>query len=199
GLNLLADQYAITLDGQAFGEPASAVILEPEWRGAALAPSTGVTIVTRAGCDLAPVALDVADDITRLKSYIWADQHDRMQRLDAALAIARRFNVSVQQADAGDWLAAQLATPAIGQCRVVFHTIAVQYMPEATRNRIEQTLLRAASNATAESPLAHLSFEADSHGPGAPVTLRFWPGDGKAAIDLDIGRADFHGRWIAAA
>jgi hypothetical protein len=198
GLNLLPDHFAIMLDGQVFGDPASTVALEPEWRGAPLAAGNGVTIASRAGCDLAPVSLDTPDDVIRLKSYIWADQHDRMQRLDAAMAIARQNRMQVQQADAADWLEAELARPAAGQCRVVFHTIALQYMPPHTRNRIELALEQAGATASSGNPLAHLSFEADSHGPGAPLTLRVWTGKHSGPHTQMLGRADFHGRWISA-
>jgi len=36
----------------------------------------------------------------RLKSYIWADQVDRLERLSAAIAICRRVPATVDPADA---------------------------------------------------------------------------------------------------
>jgi hypothetical protein len=35
-------------------------------------------------------------------------------------------------------------------------------------------------------------MEDDGKTPGAGLTLRLWPGD----VTLDLGRADFHGRWL---
>ena len=53
----------------------------------------------------------------------------------------------------------------------------------------------AGAQATPNRPLAWLSMETDGDTTGkvgAALTLRLWPGD----ITLELGRADFHGRWI---
>ena len=49
--------------------------------------------------------------------------------------------------------------------------------------------------ATPDHPLAWLSMENDGDatgGVGAAITLRIWPGN----VTLQLGRADFHGRWV---
>ncbi len=52
---------------------------------------------------------------------------------------------------------------------------------------------RAGEKATGEAPLAWLSMENDgSDNAGAALNLRLWPGDHR----IDLGRADFHGRWV---
>ena len=45
-------------------------------------------MIERAACDRAPV--DLADPIARrrLRAFVWADQFDRLARLDAAIAAA---------------------------------------------------------------------------------------------------------------
>ena len=52
---------------------------------------------------------------------------------------------------------------------------------------------QAGEKATDEAPLAWLSMENDgSDNVGAALNLRLWPGDHR----IDLGRADFHGRWV---
>jgi hypothetical protein len=52
---------------------------------------------------------------------------------------------------------------------------------------------RAGAAATKDAPLAWISVEADRmDAMSACVRLRLWP-DGS---DEELGRADFHGRWV---
>ena len=56
-----------------------------------------------------------------------------------------------------------------------------------------RALIEAAGRkATGDAPLAWFGMEPDGDSPGAAMTLRIWPGD----ITVDIGRMDFHGRWV---
>ncbi len=168
----------------------SDVRLAPRWQGEAPAPQP-LTVTGARGVDLNPLNPD--RDGFRLMAYVWADQRDRLGRLRAALAIARAYPPKVDQADAGDWLAAQLAVPA-RHGRLVYHTVAAQYFPDITRARIEDALQQAGREASPEQPLAHVSMEGDG-GEGAALRLRLWTGG--PAREWDLGRADFHGRWIA--
>ena len=100
GLNLNFDRYHL-------GTGETGVVLTPEWRGAM--PQGSVTVASRRGVDLNPLDLD--RDGLRLMAYCWADQHDRMARLRAALDLARRDPPQVDRGDAGAWLADRLAKP----------------------------------------------------------------------------------------
>ncbi len=51
----------------------------------------------------------------------------------------------------------------------------------------------AGAEATPDSPFAFMQMENDGGENGAALTLRLWPGD----LRLPLGRADFHGRWVA--
>ncbi|HEV7286729.1 MAG TPA: DUF2332 family protein, partial [Kaistia sp.] len=62
----------------------------------------------------------------------------------------------------------------------------------ATRQAITQTMEDAGQRATSEAPVAWLRMEADGRDT-AGVRLRVWPG----GTDLEIARADFHGRFVA--
>jgi hypothetical protein len=196
GLNLLPDQYSIMLDDHATGHAECAVKLEPEWRGVPWPEALRhcqVTVSARSGCDIAPISLHDETGVRRLRAYVWADQHDRQERLNHAIAVARAIGISVEQANAAEWLANKLSTPVRPHvCRVVYHTVAVQYMPPAEQQAIDAALVEAGRRASNVSPLAHLAFETDGSSPGAPLVLRVWPG-GKPHI---LARADFHGRWL---
>ena len=95
------------------------------------------TVAERRGCD--PNPLDPTEEDTRLTllSYIWPDQRWRLALLQAALDAAASVPAVVDRAFAGDWLAERLAEPAEGRATVVFHSIVMQYLPEAERARVE--------------------------------------------------------------
>jgi hypothetical protein len=190
GLNLALDNMAITLAGTQFGNESSLLKLKPEWAGAA--PATPFTIAERHGCDIAPVDLANAADVLRLRAYVWPDQMDRLERLDLAAGIARAIGVRVDKADAVEWTRRKLSEDAAGRCTVIVHTIAVQYLPSAAQQELNEAITAAGRSATHEAPLARLGFEPDGETHGAPVTLDFWPSGNRTLL----GRADFHGRWI---
>lgn len=189
GLNLIWDRYALTA-GQVRLGPRDAVLdLSPDWRGTA--PVTGAPQVAhRAGVDLNP--LDPVADRLRLMAYVWADQTDRLDRTARAATEAARMSAPITRADAGDWLDQRLRQPFNKQLHLIFHTVAWQYFPQATRDRARAAIHAAGARATETAPLALLGMEADSADPGAGLTLRLWPED----RSIDLGRADFHGRWI---
>jgi hypothetical protein len=189
GLNLLWDQFALQVGGEVFGPEAAAIVLDPVWRGPP-PPKARPVVVDRLGVDLNP--LHPEGDQLRLLSYIWADQAARLQRTRAALDLARRMPPPVVPGEAADWAERRLARPMPGHLHILYHTIAWQYFPGATRARILAALDRAGADATDDAPLAHLWVEADQSSPGAQIGLTLWPG----ALRLDLGRADFHGRWV---
>jgi hypothetical protein len=191
GLNLQWDKYHYRLGGIEWGDEASAVHLAPDWQGPN-PPIAEIQVRQRLGCDLNPLDPTSPDDQLRLMSYVWADQQDRMERLTAALAIAARAPPTVDRADALSWLPQVLARPAEGAARVIFHSIAWQYLPQDDQAEGEAIIAEAGRRATPEAPLARLAMEADDKTDGAAITLQVWPGGERQ----DLGRADFHGRWV---
>jgi hypothetical protein len=191
GLNLLPDRYAYDLGGRGAGDPASAMRLQPQWEGPP-PPEARVTIASRRGVDLNP--LDPRRDGERLLAYVWADQQDRLARLEAALAIAAADPPPLDQGDAADWLDERLGEPPLlGLTRLVFHTVAFVYFPPTTQARIARRLEETGAAATPEAPLAWLRYEM-----GADIfelRLRVWPGgeDGLLAAGHPHGSIV---RWI---
>ncbi|MBS3978999.1 MAG: DUF2332 family protein [Rhodobacteraceae bacterium] len=185
GLNLCWDHYALHAGGKCFGPADAAVTLAPAWTGP-LPPVAKPVILDRRGVDLNP--LDPVADRLRLLAFLWPDQPDRLARTAAALDLAARVRPPVDRADAADWLETCLSRPAEGALHLIFHTVAWQYFPPATQARA----LAAMDTANRRSTIARLSMEADSHNPGAGLTLTLWPG----GETIRLGRADFHGRWV---
>jgi hypothetical protein len=194
GLNLHFDRHAYDLGVGAWGDSRATIAIPSDWRGATPSLATPIEIAARAGCDLAPI--DPRDPAARdaQLSWIWADQTERRRRTAAALDVAARHGITVERADAADWLEARLGErPRPGRLRLVYHTVVTQYLPEESRRRIDAALARAGAAASTVTPLAHLSMEADAIPGSAAVRLTVWP----HGASREIARADFHGRHVA--
>jgi hypothetical protein len=191
GLNLQWDRYRYRLGDTSWGDPASQIVIEPQWRGNP-APIADVSVLSRAGCDLKPVDASNFDHCLRMLSYIWADQADRLARTRAALDLAARTGLQIEQADAIDWLKERLDKTHLGATHVIFNTIAWQYLPRELQAEGESVIAQAGKRASDDAPLARLQLEADGSKDGASLTLQMWPTGEKQ----EIGRADFHGRWM---
>ncbi len=191
GINLCWDQYRYRLGDLNWGNADANVVLEPQWDGPS-PPDAKVTVQQRRGCDLNPLDAGDPADRLRLLSYIWPDQHQRLERTRYALEVAAKSDAIVDRADAADWLEQRLAMQIDGATHVLFHSITWQYLPSTVRIRVEAAIAAAAARANASAPFAHLQMEADDQSPGAGLSLTIWPGGERRAI----GRTDYHGRWV---
>jgi hypothetical protein len=194
GLNLNFDRFFYDLgEGRNWGDPHSAVRVESEWRGGIPPLDAPLQIAARLGNDQNPLSATRTDDRRRLLAYIWPDQFDRLERLEAALDVAAKHPVEIVPGDAAEFLAACLARKSHdGVARVVFHTIVLQYASKETRAAIKETLAAAGARTTEDAPLARFSMEHEK--PDAPATVRLtlWPG-GEERI---VGHSDSHGTWV---
>jgi hypothetical protein len=196
GLNLLLDRYAYRLGGAEAGTSGSALVLAPAWEGPP-PPGAPVEVLARRGVDLNPFDLRRAVDRERLLAYVWADQPRRLGRIEAAIGIAKAGPPQVKAGEAAAWLERHIGMAAVaGRVRVVMHTVAFQYFPSASQDRIAAHLQKVGAIATGEAPLAWLRFEIEPDVPeGAALRLTLWP-DGRERL-LAVG--DPHGRrmrWL---
>jgi hypothetical protein len=191
GLNLQPDAYGYRYGEAGWGDSASPVQLAPELRGATPDLGGRLAIVSRRGCDRAPVDLATEPARLRLLAYVWADQRQRLARCRAAIELALAHGIAVERADAADFVAAALAAPAPGRVTVIYHSIVWPYLPPATQARIAGLLAEAGSRRTSDAPLAWLRLEPTA-GTGPQLELATWPG-GRAER---LGAADYHGRWL---
>lgn len=194
GLNLNLDRFHYAYDAERWGDGTSPVKLAPQVEGDPPPLDGHLNVVKRAGCDRMPVEIAFPDQRLRLKAYLWPDQPYRMERLEAAMEVANAHPFSLTKEDAADFVDRELADRPGDAAYVLMHSIMWQYMPEATKARIEDSLARYGAEATRNAPIAHLRMEPTPGESGhAVLSLTMWPG----GTTRQLARVDFHGRWIA--
>jgi hypothetical protein len=197
GLNLLADRYRYRLGEAEWGPKDARLTLTPEWSGSRPPVEARLVVRSRAGCDVNPIDVRDAAERERLASYVWADQPERLERLDAAIETALRAPFEIARADAADWIEARIPAARDGGVRTVFHSIVWNYLPEVTRGRIDARLALVGAKARISGPLAWLRFELDVARGEALLRLTTWP-TGEERI---LASAHPHGRsirWLGA-
>jgi hypothetical protein len=122
GLKLFFDRFRYRYGAADWGDPGYPATLAPQMRGAVPDLSGESKIASRAGSDIAPLNLENESDRLRLRAYIWADQSERLARLDAAIQVARQGSVRLEKADAAHFVNHQLASRKGGDCLVLFHS-----------------------------------------------------------------------------
>ena len=193
GINLMLDRYHYDLGGVQVGPEPGAMRFKPEWQGDA-PPDCAIEIVAAKGCDVAPV--DLADPVqaVRLKAYIWPEHTVRFERMDAAIAEAKKHPPDLVKLNAADFVEAELAKPqAVGTTRVLMHSIVWQYVPEDQQARVTAAMAAAGARATADRPLAWVALEANRVLHIHEMVVRYWPGGEAGKI---VTRAHPHGAWI---
>lgn len=190
GLNLRFDHFAYDVGGRVAGDPTSPVRFQGVWEGVPPELPDALAVASRLGCDRSPVDPTTPSGRATLRSFVWPDQLDRLQRLDAAIEVARRVAAVVEQADAAEWAARQLAEPVPGVATVVVHSIVLQYLDREQRARFRGAITEAGGRATGAAPLAWLRMEPG--GERAEVRLTTWP-RGEERI---LGSAGYHGHPV---
>lgn len=194
GLNLNLDRFGYDLGGCASGDPAAGVRLQPAWDGPP-PPAAAVRVVARRGTDINPLDVGDAGVCDRLLAYVWPDQPERVARAEAAIALARALPPPIDKGDAADWLEAQVA-PQPGSVTVVFHSIAFQYFPPATKARIAAHMAVQGARATPAAPLAWLRYEMDDASIADLPTLRLTLWQGGDAREQLLAHAHPHGSFV---
>lgn len=196
GLNLHWDRFSYRGPGWTWGTPGGAAI-DTDWQGPPPELSARLRVRSRAACDQNP--LDIRDPAQRLRlrSYVWADQRERLARFDAAVALALASPARVEHADAAEWLPRQLAQRAPDRGTLVYHSVFLQYPPRETRAAIRAAIEAAGERATAQAPLGWLRYEPEVMLGGPRDSLRFlvdlitWPGAARRTLAITDGHARF--------
>ena len=194
GLNAIWDRYHYRLGAAGWGDPQSAVRIAPSWEGPSPPIDAPIRVIERLACDIAPIDLEDPTQRLRLRAYVWADQRERLSRLESAIELARAHGPRVERADAADWIRTKLHEPAAASATVLYHSIMWQYLPSATQTDIRASLEDAGGRATSAAPLAWLRFE-PLHPESRPeLRMTLWPG--ACEVRLAVGHP--HGssvRW----
>ena len=141
-----------------------------------------LAVASRAACDLKPIDLSDPDQVLRLTCYTWADQPERLQRLQAAIRLAQDGGTRVEKADAAVWLKDRLENRPRQGVTVIYHSTFLIYPPREVIEEIMATIRQAGEAATSNAPLAWLSYESealfggDRTSPKMHARLETWPG-----------------------
>ena len=192
GLNLLWDRYRYRYAQGTWGLEDSALTLSGEERS----PVPGdllrrqPRVRHRRGVDISPIDLTRPDDTLLLKSFVWADQAARLERLDHAVETLRSDPPDLERGDVVERLPALLAARQLGALTIVFATAIIGYLGKEGHDRIVAAL----EDAGRQFPLAYLWTarpREDEHGYWG-IWARLLP-DGE---DLLLAHAGFHGQWL---
>jgi hypothetical protein len=182
GLNLNLARYRYEFGVVVGGDPASPVRIAPEWRGA-LPVAAPIEVVAAEGVDLNPLDATNPASRERLLAFVWADQPRRIERLKAALRIARTHPPVLTRGDATLWLPERLALPQHdGVCRVVFHSMVIQYLGAHNRAAVTDAIAAAGARATERRPLAWLSFEWTPERERVELAMTYWPSGARRVL-----------------
>jgi hypothetical protein len=178
GLNLLWDRYGYEYAAGSFeGSP----VFSGEERGRPVPPVAALPRVrSRVGVDLAPPDLRAEEGVRLLKSFVWADQAQRLADLDAAIEVWRRDPPEIVVGDLVDELPALLGRRNDGGVLLVWETAVLGYLPEERRSQARALLA----------------------GADCVFVRTGQPQDGShdyygLYVDEDeVAHAEFHGAWI---
>jgi hypothetical protein len=192
GLNLVWDRYAYRYETGTWGAADAPLLLSGEERrpvpGDLLRLTPSVRL--RRGVDLAPLDVTRPEDALLLKSFVWADQAARLERLDRALETLRADPPQLEQGDIVERLPELLDERLPGALTIVFQTAVRGYLSrEAWRE-----LLTALDEAGRKFPLALVSVSRPAAGEHSywGLWLRVWP-DGEKRL---LAHSGFHGQWL---
>ncbi|HET8684650.1 MAG TPA: DUF2332 domain-containing protein [Micromonosporaceae bacterium] len=218
GLLLLPDRYAYhyaTPDGgrtQRTGrdDAPPPLVLECEVRGRGWPEPAAVPVdvAARTGVDVAPVDTADEDAVTWLRSCVWPEHVDRLDRLDAALAEAATVRPHLVRGDMVARLPTLLSTVDSGSVPCVFASNAVNYLSHRAAERLVELLaghgaardlvlvLNEASRFGAELVLGRRPDEAGPPGVLAVglLTLAAWR-KGRATVEV-LARTGPHAQWV---
>jgi hypothetical protein len=196
GLNLNIAHYDLCIGGVRVGDVASDVHIAPRWSGRSPRPGK-LRIISAEGVDLSPLDVARPGDAERLHAYVWPGERDRSERLRGAIALAQRFAPRIEQGSAGPWLARQLALPqAAGERRVVFHSMVLQYLPEAERLSIDRLLAAAGTRAAPDRPLVRVGLEWNEWRTAVEVRVTQWDGGPHSGQPKLAARCHPYAEWF---
>jgi hypothetical protein len=141
GLCLYPDRYGYEYDGRPVGPP-SPVQLRCTTSGPVPVPTALPEVVARIGVDLAPLDVTDPDDLAWLRVLVWPGpvEAERLQRLEAAAAIAAQEPPRLLAGDLLDRLPDALALVPDGATPVVLHTAVLPYVDAPRRAAFVDTV-----------------------------------------------------------
>jgi len=191
GLCLLPDRYGYDYGRGWIGGSPGVPVFTCRAASSVPLPDAVPRIAWRAGLDLDPIDLRDDEQVAWLETLVWPDQPDRLERLRAAIAVARRDPPQVLAGDLLRDLPALAAQRPADTTLVIFHTAVLAYVGDpamrAAFARVVQEL-----GAVWISNEAPGVFPAIAAKAGRPARRGFL-----LAVDGEpVAWTDPHGAWI---
>jgi hypothetical protein len=191
GLNLVWDRYRYRYGAGEWGPPDPSLELTGEERRPVAAEllDVRVRVRSRRGLDLSPIDVTSPEGALLLKSFVWADQTARLERLDRAIETLREDPPILERGEIAERLPALLAERQLGALTVVYATAVLGYLGDR-----QAEVLAALEHAGQAFPLAFLWTGQPTEGEHGywGLWVRLWPEDER----LLLGHAGFHGQWL---
>jgi hypothetical protein len=193
GLNLVWDRYRYRYREGEWGDAdAPFELAGDETRSVpadllALRPA----IRSRTGIDLNPIDVTSDEGALLLESFVWADQHQRAERLRAAVRAVRADPPRLIAGDIVEALPDVLEGLAgSGALTLVWESAVLGYVPAERRQLLHDTLGRFGRR----HPLAlvETGHASDGNAKHYGLTLQLWPGGRREELAL----ATHHGDWL---
>lgn len=203
GLNLVADQRNYRLTGGngdvtilrdlGSGVPVQFSVTTPGDCSLPAGQHVSTTILSRTGCDIAPIFLATSQEEQTLASFVWADQVDRMVKLRQGIVALHRINrssvpVQLHQVNLPDDLTRFLEQRITLYCDapvVLYNTYLTTYLHDKGVSLRSQLAAWAAQH---PQPVLWLQWETLWEGPKPPDF-------GWVAWTADFWQAGRHVRW----
>ena len=193
GLNLNIDKYYFANETGTFGDEQSLVRFEHDvWGSPQPNISHCPSLLSRRGCDIAPLNARNEEDQLTLLSFVWPDQDVRFTRLRAALDIAsssEEYSVP-DTADAAHWLDLQFSNIADDEPVLIFHSIVWQYFSQETKDNFRDVFAQHAKRRTSSST-AWLRME--PFGPTADLRIDIWKHGIPLTHNHVLATSSYHG------
>ncbi len=194
GLNLLWDRHRYRYAAGSWGDSRAPLELAGIERGAVPGSllARHVEVRRRRGVDVDPIDVREEDAALLLQSYVWADQHERLERLRRALEVARRDPPELVRGDFVQVLPDLLANRESGALTIVFQTAATGYLTSEQYDELRRILEAAAG----EEPFGwistrRLSERESERDDGYELELGLLP-----ARPRLLAYMGFHGQWL---
>jgi hypothetical protein len=191
GLNLVWDRYRYRYEAGEWGPADSPLELTGEERQPVPADllRMRVRVRNRRGLDISPIDVTSPEGAMLLKSFIWADQTARLERLDHAIEALRTDPPVLERGEIAERLPEVLAERQPGALTIVYATAVLSYLGER-----QDEVLTTLEHAGREFPVAFLwtgQPTKDEHGYWG-LWVRLWPEDESVLL----AHAGFHGQWL---
>jgi len=193
GLNLLWDRYCYDYAAGSWGARDARLVFSGFERAPVPADllERRPEVVRRRGIDLAPVDVTTEHCARLLQCFVWADQHERLERVRRAIEVLRHDPPELIRGDYVELLPSLLRDREAGALTVLLQTASTAYLDDDRYAELRRVVVEA------ERPLAWISTRRwpereEGTEDGYELELALWPEEAPRLV----ARMGFHGQWL---